>query len=92
MSTQVAIRLPDDLVGELDWLVGRCDYSSRSEAMRFAINALVRVERSREIDEQYVAAYTKHPQTEEELAGLDHQSFADLDDDEDWSWLWSTVS
>ena len=88
MTTQLAIRLPDKLLAELDWLVVRCEYSNRTEAMRTAIEAMVRIERSREIDEQYVAAYTKYPQTEEELAGLDHQTFVDLDDEEeDWSWL-----
>ena len=88
MSTQLAIRLPDDLLAELDWLVVSCEYANRTEAMRTAIEAMIRAERSREIDEQYIAAYTKYPQTEEELAGLNHQSFANLDDDyEDWSWL-----
>lgn len=88
MSTQLAIRLPDALLAELDWLVVRCDYANRTEAMRGAIEELIRREKSREIDEQYIAAYTKWPQTKEELAGLDHQSFANLgDDDEDWSWL-----
>ncbi len=88
MSTQLAIRLPDDLLAELDWLVVRCRYSNRTEAMRTAIEQMIRTERSREIDEQYIAAYTKWPQTAGELAGIDHQSFADLDDeDEDWSWL-----
>ena len=88
MSTQLAIRLPDELLAELDWLVVRCEYANRTEAMRRAIEAMIRLERSREIDEQYIAAYTKWPQTEEELAGLDHQTFVDLDDDEeDWSWI-----
>lgn len=88
MSTQLAIRLPDELLAELDWLVVRCEYSNRTEAMRTAIEEMIRREKSREIDEQYIAAYTKWPQTEEELAGLNHQSFANLDDDyEDWSWL-----
>ena len=88
MSTQLAIRLPDDLLAELDWLVVRCEYSNRTEAMRTAIETMVRAERSRAIDEQYIAAYAKYPQTEEELAGLDHQTFVDLDDEEeDWSWL-----
>ena len=88
MTTQLAIRLPDALLAELDWLVVRCEYSNRTEAMRTAIEAMVRIERSREIDEQYIAAYAKYPQTEEELVGLDHQTFVDLDDEEeDWSWL-----
>jgi len=88
MSTQLAIRLPDDLLAELDWLVVRCEYSNRTEAMRTAIEAMIRAERSREIDEQYAAAYSRLPQTAEELAGLNHQTFVDLDDAaEDWSWI-----
>ena len=87
MSTQLAIRLPDQLLAELDWLVVRCEYSSRTEAMRTAIEAMIRRERSREIDEQYLAAYAKYPQTDEELADLHWQSSPDLDDNEDWSWL-----
>ncbi len=87
MSTQLALRLPDDLLADLDWLVVRCQYSTRTEAMRTAIEAAIKAERSRAIDEQYLAAYTKYPQTEEELADLSWQSSPDLDD-EDWSgWL-----
>lgn len=87
MSTQLAIRLPDETLADLDWLVVRCQYSSRTEAMRSAIEAAIKAERRRQIDEQYIEAYTRVPQTEDELAHLRHQSFAHLDD-EDWSeWL-----
>ncbi len=50
MSTQLAIRLPDETLADLDWLVVRCHYSSRTEAMR-AIEAAIG-ERRRVIDEQ----------------------------------------
>lgn len=87
MSIQLAIRLPQETLADLDWLVARCNYSSRTEAMRSAIEAAIKAERRRQIDEQYIEAYTRMPQTEDELAHLGHQSFAHLDD-EDWSeWL-----
>jgi Arc/MetJ-type ribon-helix-helix transcriptional regulator len=87
MSTQLALRLPDETLTGLDWLVVRCKYSSRTEAMRAAIEAAIAAERRKQIDEQYVEAYTRMPQTEEELADLAWQSPADLDD-EDWEeWL-----
>ncbi len=86
MPTQLAIRLPDELLADLDWVVVRRDFSNRTEAMRTAIEAMIRQERSREIGEQYVAAYTRYPQTAEELADLPWQSSPDLADDEDWSW------
>ncbi len=88
MSTQLALRLPADLLADLDWLVGRCSYSNRTEAMRSTLEAAIKFERSRMIDEQYVTAYNDTPQTDEELEDLPKQSFANLDDeDEDWSWL-----
>ena len=87
MSTQLALRLPDETLEGLDWLVVRCKYSSRTEAMRSAIEAAIAAERRKQIDEQYIEAYTRMPQTEEELAHVDHQSFDHLDD-EDWTeWL-----
>ena len=89
MPTQLAIRLPDETLAGLDWLIVRCHFSNRTEAMRSAIEAMIKIERSRQIDEQYIEAYTRVPQTDEELAHLGMQSFTDLDDDdEDWSaWL-----
>jgi len=87
MPTQLAIRLPDETLAGLDWLVVRCQYSNRTEAMRSAIEAMIKLERSRQIDEQYIEAYTRMPQTDDEIADLSWQSSADLDD-EDWSeWL-----
>jgi metal-responsive CopG/Arc/MetJ family transcriptional regulator len=88
MSTQLAIRLPDETLEGLDWLVVRCQYSSRTEAMRSAIEAAIAAERRKQIDEQYIEAYTRMPQTDDELADIPWQSSANLDDDgEDWSWL-----
>ncbi|HEY4611268.1 MAG TPA: hypothetical protein VIH06_18770 [Ilumatobacteraceae bacterium] len=86
MSTQLAIRLPDDLLRDLDWVVVRLDYDSRAEAMRDALVRLVDQERRRQIDEQYIEAYTRMPQTEEEMADIPFQSW-DLDGDDDWSAL-----
>ena len=86
MSTQLAIRLPDELVADLDWVVMRLKYDSRAEAMRDALIKLVDQERRRQIDEQYIEAYTRMPQTEEEMADIAFQSW-DLDDDDDWSEL-----
>jgi metal-responsive CopG/Arc/MetJ family transcriptional regulator len=86
MSTQLAIRLPDELVKDLDWVIHRLNYDSRAEAMRDALVKLIGQERRRQIGEQIVEAYTRMPQTEEEMADIPWQSW-DLDDDDDWSGL-----
>ena len=84
MPTQLAIRLPDDLLKDLDWIVHRLHYDSRTEALRDALLRLIDQERRREIGEQYVEAYTRMPQSEEEMADIPFQSW-DLDGDDDWS-------
>ncbi len=83
MATQLAIRLPDDVLADLDWLVVRCNYDSRTDAMRDAIVRAISEERRRLVDEQIVQAYTRQPQTPSELAGLESQTFAQAEDD--WS-------
>jgi len=87
MSTQLALRLTEETLAGLDWLVVRCQFSNRTEAMRVAIEAMIAAERRKEIDEQYAEAYTRLPQTDDELADLAWQNSPDLDEEEDWSWL-----
>ena len=84
MPTQLAIRLPDDLLRDLDWVVIRLKYDSRTEAMRDALIRLIDQERRREVGEQIAEGYRRMPQTEEEMADIPFQSW-DLDGDDDWS-------
>jgi Arc/MetJ-type ribon-helix-helix transcriptional regulator len=85
-TTQVAVRLDDDLLESLDWLVVRCDYENRAEAIRTALRELARRERSREIGEQIADGYRRKPQTPAELDQVELGGFPGLPD-EDWSAL-----
>lgn len=87
MATQLAIRLPDDLLRDLDWIVIRLKYDSRTEAMRDALVRLINQERRREIGEQIAEGYRRMPQTEDEIAGGD-QAFVDSVNDEPWDRCW----
>ncbi len=85
--TQVAVRMNDALLGDLDWLVVRCDFENRAEAIRAALTELVKRERDREIDERIVAGYTAMPQTDDEVEWAGSRGFPGLPD-EDWAeWL-----
>lgn len=85
--TQVAVRMNDELLGDLDWLVVRCDFENRAEAIRAALAELVTRERDKEIDERIVAAYTAMPQADDETAWSGSRGFPGLPD-EDWAeWL-----
>lgn len=87
MTSQVAVRLDDRMLRELDWLVDRCDFDTRAEAIRAALVVLVKRERDREIDERITAAYAAAPSTPAEAIRPDLSVWNSLDDD-DWSdWL-----
>ncbi|HWL43777.1 MAG TPA: hypothetical protein VNQ73_12600 [Ilumatobacter sp.] len=84
-STQVAVRCNDQLLRDLDWLVIRCDYENRAEAIRAALQQVIDAERRREIGEQIAEGYRRIPQTDDEFVKSD---LAHMDAEEgsfDWS-------
>jgi metal-responsive CopG/Arc/MetJ family transcriptional regulator len=87
MSTQLAIRIPDDLLQDLDWVVHRLKYESRTEAMRDALVKLIDHERRRHIGEEIARGYQQIPQTEAEIVVSD-QAFIDSVNDEPWERWW----
>ena len=65
-TKQVPIRLSNDLLADLDELVQNGVYRSRASAIRAGIEAVVKAEQQRSIDQQIVAGYTRFPPTEAE--------------------------
>jgi Arc/MetJ-type ribon-helix-helix transcriptional regulator len=86
-TTQVAIRFDDDLLERLDWLVARCSFESRADAVRAALVELAERERQREIGEQIAEGYRRIPQTADELPTPDFSTWDALDDGDwgDWA-------
>lgn len=64
----VAIRLPDDVLDQLDKLVRPDGYATRTEAIRTAIEALLAAHEKAAVDKEIVDAYIRIPQTDEEVA------------------------
>ncbi|CAN5791470.1 hypothetical protein BH24ACT6_BH24ACT6_19590 [soil metagenome] len=60
---QIAVRLPSELLAELDRLVATGSSETRAAAVRAGIAAIVAGERRRTIDEQIVAGYLRQPST-----------------------------
>jgi len=80
---QFVTRLEDSLAERVDSLVAAGVLASRSEAVRLGLEALTdRLERER-IGRQIVEGYTRMPQTEEELAGVD-EAFEEMLAEEPW--------
>ena len=76
--TQTLIQLSDDLLARLDARAAR-DHRNRSELVREAISVYLASDSEAEIDRQIVEAYTRMPQTDEEIAWADATVEALLD-------------
>jgi Arc/MetJ-type ribon-helix-helix transcriptional regulator len=80
---QVVTRLDDKLVADLDGLVADGFVASRSEGVRMGLQKLVEEHRRRQIGAEIVAGYTRHPETDEELAQAEQATRA-LIEEEPW--------
>jgi Arc/MetJ-type ribon-helix-helix transcriptional regulator len=80
---QLVARLEDQLLAEVDGLVADGVVASRSEAVRLGLERLVDEHQRQQVGAAILAAYSRQPQTEEELAGLDEATRA-LVNEEPW--------
>jgi Arc/MetJ-type ribon-helix-helix transcriptional regulator len=62
-SEQIAVRLPVELLNELDALVASGAYESRAAAVRAGVEAIMVLERRQKIDRAIVEGYRRIPPT-----------------------------
>jgi Arc/MetJ-type ribon-helix-helix transcriptional regulator len=62
-TEQIAVRVPEELLNELDALVASGAFESRAEAVRAGIQAITVLERRRQTDRAIVDAYRRTPPT-----------------------------
>jgi Arc/MetJ-type ribon-helix-helix transcriptional regulator len=60
-TEQIAVRLPHELLAEIDDLVARGIYESRAAAVRAGIEAVAEAERRRQIDRAVLEGYRRSP-------------------------------
>ena len=85
--TQIAVKLPDRLVRELDELVAQGRFSSRSSAVRRGVELVVSGQRRDAIEEAYANGYRQVPESESELAEANRLATRAIDD-EPWDKWW----
>lgn len=68
MTTQIAVKLSDDLVAKLDELIAEGTFASRSAAVRQGLLAVLAAHRRTAIDRAYEEGYGQAPETDEEIA------------------------
>ena len=74
---KIAISLPDEVFQRIEE-ERQARGESRSEFIRRAVDAFLRRQREREMDEQYVRAYREMPETGDEIADIEGMHAAGL--------------
>ncbi len=87
MTTQIAVKVPDELLGEVDRLVERGAFASRSQAIRSGLEAVVGSQRRRDLDQRYRDSFASLPETDDELADATRLA-VDSIRDEPWERWW----
>lgn len=87
MTAQIAVKLPEALLREVDRLVERGAFDSRSQAIRTGIEAIVDARRRQEFDQRYRNAFARVPETTEEVAEATRLALESIHD-EPWERWW----
>jgi Arc/MetJ-type ribon-helix-helix transcriptional regulator len=67
MTKQIAVKVPDGLMNEIDRLVEGGTFNSRSQAVRSGLEAMVAGQRRKEIDRRYRDAANRLPERKDEI-------------------------
>lgn len=85
--TQIAVKLPDALVRQLDDLVAEGLFPNRSSAIRRAVETIVAHQRRDALEQAYAEGYRRLPEAESELAAAKRLAERSIDD-EPWEKWW----
>ena len=81
MSVQIAVRIPDALIGRLDDVVASGRFETRADAVRAALEALLETERRAEVGRRIVEGYQRVPQEDADVATASEAADASLEDE-----------
>lgn len=87
MTVQIAVKLPEALASDLDRLVKRGDFRSRSQALREGLETILAMRERERLQERYREAVAQHPETPGEIADAKRLA-AESIDEEPWERWW----
>jgi Arc/MetJ-type ribon-helix-helix transcriptional regulator len=87
MTIQLAVKLPESLADELDRLVADGSFASRSDAVRHAVEVLVRASERERIDRAFADGFARYPNTPAEMADATRLAVESIED-EPWERWW----
>ncbi len=85
--TQIAVKLPDALVQELDDLVSQGVFPNRSSAVRLAVEAIIARQRREVLERAFLDGYRRLPESDGELAEARRLAEQAIND-EPWDKWW----
>ena len=87
MTTQIAVKLPDDLLAAIDRLVDNHRFASRSEIVRAGLQRVIADDASQAINHAFARGFAQHPDSDDDVrraTSLAIESIAD----EPWEKWW----
>lgn len=81
MSQQIAIRIPDILGAQLDALVSTGRFSTRAEAVRAALEALIDAERRAAVGRKIAEGYRRVPQDDADVTAANQVATRSIDEE-----------
>lgn len=86
MTTRITVKLPDELIANVDRLVRRGRFASRSDAVRNGLVKLLQEAESRRIDDAFAAGFARHP--DDDLLTEAKRLAVEAIEDEPWERWW----
>ncbi len=87
MTKQIAVKVPDGLMNEIDRLVEGGTFNSRSQAIRSGLEAMVAGQRRKEIDRRYRDAANRLPERKGEIDDATDLAISSINE-EPWERWW----
>lgn len=87
MTVQIALKLPDRLAAELDELVKRGEFKSRSQAVREGLETILAARERERLRARYRQALETHPESAAEIGDATRLAIESIED-EPWERWW----
>lgn len=87
MSTQIAVKLPDEVVLAVDRMVDGGTFGSRSQAVRAALESLLQQSESARVRQAFARGFQRHPERPDEMSDARRLAI-DAIEDEPWDRWW----
>jgi Arc/MetJ-type ribon-helix-helix transcriptional regulator len=87
MTTQIAVKLPEDLLEAVDRLVETQRFASRSEIVRAGLQRMIADDAAATLDRAFVDGFTQHPDSDADLRRATTLAIESIDD-EPWEKWW----